>query len=200
LSTWFRDYIYIPLGGSKKGSVRTYVNVLLVFLISGLWHGASWMFVIWGAIHGLYQLYEKATYNFRDRLWKITRLDGTWIQWSVKWSITMGVVLVSWVFFRATSIEEVVSIFSSLSQDIISGSLFRELLFLLRANQIGLGVGTIRIVAIFLSVVLLEFFQIIDEFKILKNVNIIYLQTTIAIYAIILMGNFGLQEFIYFQF
>jgi hypothetical protein len=173
---------------------------MIVFLISGLWHGASWMFVIWGAIHGLYQLYEKATYSIRDRFWKFIRLDGTWIQWSVKWFITMGVVLISWVFFRATSIEEVASIFSSLSQDIISGALFRELLFLLRANQIGLGIGTIRLVAIFLSVVLLEFFQIIDEFKNLKNVNIINIQTTIAIWAIILMGNFGLQEFIYFQF
>jgi D-alanyl-lipoteichoic acid acyltransferase DltB (MBOAT superfamily) len=106
LSTWFRDYVYIPLGGSKKGPVRTYVNILLVFLISGLWHGASWMFIIWGGIHGLYSLYERTTEKYRVKAWRLIKLDGTRFQWFIQWSITMLVVLFSWVFFRADNIYD----------------------------------------------------------------------------------------------
>jgi alginate O-acetyltransferase complex protein AlgI len=163
LSTWFRDYVYIPLGGSKKGSVRTYVNVLMVFLISGLWHGASWMFVIWGAIHGLYQLYEKATFNIRDRLWNFIGLDGTWIQWSTKWFVTMSVVLISWVFFRAGSLNEALSIFSSISKDLNSGIIFSDFISLLQMNQIGLGVGAFRLIIIIISVMVMEIYQILKE-------------------------------------
>jgi alginate O-acetyltransferase complex protein AlgI len=163
LSTWFRDYVYIPLGGSKKGSVRTYVNVLMVFLISGLWHGASWMFVIWGAIHGLYQLYEKATFNIRDRLWNFIGLDGTWIQWSTKWFVTMSVVLISWVFFRAGSLNEALSIFSSISKDLNSGIIFSDFISLLQMNQIGLGLGAFRLIIIIISVMVMEIYQILKE-------------------------------------
>jgi D-alanyl-lipoteichoic acid acyltransferase DltB (MBOAT superfamily) len=202
LSTWFRDYVYIPLGGSKKGSVRTYVNILLVFLISGLWHGASWMFVIWGAIHGLYQLYERLTFLLRERIWKIIKLDGTKTQWFIKWIITMMVVLVSWVFFRASSLAEVNQISSLIVSDMLDGSLIREFLQLTQRNQIGLGIGSFRLVIIAVSILILELFQLRDEYRSPQNQFGINesLKFTIALWMIILFGSFGLEEFIYFQF
>lgn len=103
LSTWFRDYLYIPLGGSHKGIVRTYINLLLTMLLCGLWHGASWNFVFWGAMHGI----GLATH----RAWKasnpLASLDGNpafifvWKQFSRL--LTLGLVLVGWIFFRAQS-------------------------------------------------------------------------------------------------
>jgi alginate O-acetyltransferase complex protein AlgI len=206
LSTWFRDYVYIPLGGSKKGSVRTYVNILIVFLISGLWHGASWMFVIWGAIHGFYQLYEKATFNIRDQLWKFIGLDGTWFQSGMKWVITMSVILISWVFFRAVSLNEVISVFNTISQDLISGTLFNDLVLLTKMNQIGLRLGAIRLLVLILSILILEMTQIQIEYfpETVKNLwgnrYFRFLAIQSLILWILLFGQFGTQEFIYFQF
>lgn len=90
LSTWFRDYVYIPLGGSKKGPVRTYVNLMLVFLLTGFWHGASWSFLFWGFFHGVFLLIERL--GFDKVLDKLPRFVG--------WSYTMLVVMIGWVFFR----------------------------------------------------------------------------------------------------
>lgn len=67
LSTWFRDYLYIPLGGNRKGTLRKYINLMVVFLVSGLWHGASWHFVAWGGLNGLYQVVESASKPLRDK-------------------------------------------------------------------------------------------------------------------------------------
>jgi alginate O-acetyltransferase complex protein AlgI len=206
LSTWFRDYVYIPLGGSKQGSLRTYVNVLIVFLISGLWHGASWMFVIWGAIHGLYQLYEKASFSIRARLWNFIGLEGTWIQWSIKWVVTMTVVLTSWVFFRAGSLNEVLSIFSSFSKDLNSGIIFSDFISLLQMNQIGLGVGAFRLIIIIISVLVMEIYQILKEShpetinNIMSDRYVRFIVSQALILWILLFGQFGLQAFIYFQF
>jgi alginate O-acetyltransferase complex protein AlgI len=198
LSTWFRDYVYIPLGGSKKGSVRTYVNVLIVFLISGLWHGASWMFVIWGAIHGLYQLYEKATYNIRDRLWKIFKLDGTWIQWTMKWIVTMGVVLISWIFFRAENIDDAMFILKSIilidfsNFLVLYNTVFNDLSIL---NVSGLT----SIIISFLTAISMEYLDAFNEKNEINNLSNII----IFVIIIILWGNlYGStsQEFIYFRF
>jgi alginate O-acetyltransferase complex protein AlgI len=196
LSTWFRDYVYIPLGGSKKGSVRTYLNMLIVFLISGLWHGASWMFVIWGVIHGLYQLYEKVTYNLRDRLWKFIKLEGTRIQWTVKWFITMSVVLFSWVFFRAQNLDDSILILKKISElpdIIITMNLFNELALTM--------IDSIRFIVIVISIVFMiriEYITINKESKFVDLLN--YKISIILVLWILFFGAFGLDEFIYFQF
>lgn len=99
LSTWFRDYLYIPLGGNRLSSWRTYVNLFTVFLLCGLWHGASWNFVIWGAIHGAFLAVERAGLNsLLERLWT-----------PIKHVYLLLVVLVSWVFFRAETLPEAVA-------------------------------------------------------------------------------------------
>jgi alginate O-acetyltransferase complex protein AlgI len=206
LSTWFRDYVYIPLGGSKKGAIRTYINILSVFLISGLWHGASWMFVIWGAIHGIFLLYERLTSVYSDYLWRLIRLDATKVQWFIKWCITIGVVLISWVFFRASSFGEATLIFSSFYLDSINGELISDINSLISLNQIGLGIGAVNLTVVFISILFMEIIQIIVEFypeiaksfwrnKMFKN-----LALQLLVIWILLFGNFGFQEFIYFQF
>ena len=92
LSRWLRDYVYIPLGGSRCAEGRTYFNILLTFLVSGLWHGASWTFVAWGAIHGLVQVGEKK--------WKLIRRECGRGRQAVQVLLTFAVVNLAWVFFR----------------------------------------------------------------------------------------------------
>lgn len=99
LSTWLRDYIYIPLGGNRKGKVRTYLNNFATMVIGGLWHGAAWKFVFWGAMHGGGLAVHKATKPWMDR--------HPWTdRWPMKllfWTVTMAFVAALWVFFRADS-------------------------------------------------------------------------------------------------
>lgn len=97
LSSWLRDYVYIPLGGNRKGTLRTYLNNFLTMLIGGLWHGAAWKFVFWGAMHGVGLAVHKATLPLTRRL------PDTWWGRAVGWSVTMVYVSLLWVFFRADS-------------------------------------------------------------------------------------------------
>lgn len=92
LSTWLRDYLYIPLGGNRKGPIRTYANLAVVMLLGGLWHGASWNFIIWGGIHGFFLAFER----MRGKQSVYHRLPA-----AVRIAITFFIVLISWVFFRA---------------------------------------------------------------------------------------------------
>ena len=102
LSSWLRDYLYISLGGNRKGALRTYVNLALTMLLGGLWHGAAWTFVVWGGLHGAYLVVERGLH----------RWFGGWVIWRV-WPVrialalaTYGAVLLAWVFFRAASFTD----------------------------------------------------------------------------------------------
>ena len=95
LSSWLKDYLYIPLGGNRKGGVRTYVNLGIVMLLGGLWHGAAWNFVIWGGIHGVMLAVERAC--GKDSLYH--RLPRV-----LKTAITLAILLFTWVFFRASDL------------------------------------------------------------------------------------------------
>lgn len=110
LSTFLRDYLYIPLGGNRRGELRRYVNILVTMVLGGLWHGASWMFVIWGAIHGvalvLNHVWQK---SFRNN----AICDG-WLGRFVAWALTFCVVVVGWIFFRSTSINGAINMTSGL--------------------------------------------------------------------------------------
>jgi alginate O-acetyltransferase complex protein AlgI len=94
LSAWFRDYLYFPLGGNRRGRARTYVNLVIVFALTGLWHGASWTFVVWGLWHGLFMLVER---RFNPDTWPVPVF--------VRHVYTMLVVMVGWTLFRADSAE-----------------------------------------------------------------------------------------------
>ena len=102
LTTFLRECLYFPLGGSKKGTARTYLNILIVFLVSGFWHGAGWTFLVWGALHGLAQVAERAWGPARDRLPK-----------GLRWAMTFVFVSFAWVFFQAPSLTGAVGLLSA---------------------------------------------------------------------------------------
>ena len=97
LSFWLRDYLYISLGGNRKGIRMTYVNLLVTMLLGGLWHGSSWNFVIWGAIHGLVLSVEKFIFSKKFKFLKKINILG--------YILTFTIVLFSWIFFRAQNLE-----------------------------------------------------------------------------------------------
>lgn len=105
LSTWFRDYVYIPLGGNRGSSGRTYANLVTVFLLCGLWHGASWTFVLWGALHGLFLVVERAGLTKR-----LSALPAV-----VQRCYTLLVVLVGWVLFRADDLPHALTFLKAMS-------------------------------------------------------------------------------------
>ncbi|MFK2819093.1 MBOAT family O-acyltransferase [Flavobacteriaceae sp. LMIT009] len=115
LSTWFRDYVYIPLGGSRRGKYRVYLNLFIVFFVSGIWHGAAWTFVIWGAIHGVVIVIEKITVDFRSSVYTKLGLISTSFGNRLLFSlITFLIVCISWVFFRANSLVDAVHILNEI--------------------------------------------------------------------------------------
>lgn len=107
LSGWFRDYVYIPLGGSRAGRARTQLNVLIVFFLSGLWHGASWTFVLWGALHGSYLVAESLTAPARATLARGLGLAARpRLQRAAGTALTLALVAYAWIFFRANSLPD----------------------------------------------------------------------------------------------
>jgi D-alanyl-lipoteichoic acid acyltransferase DltB (MBOAT superfamily) len=106
LSSWLRDYLYIPLGGNRCGSWKTYRNLMLTMLLGGLWHGASWNFLIWGGYHGALLAIERFIGDRRKQT-----ADGEWSPWyPFRALLTFGLVLVGWVFFRAADLPQSVQI------------------------------------------------------------------------------------------
>jgi D-alanyl-lipoteichoic acid acyltransferase DltB (MBOAT superfamily) len=202
LSTWFRDYVYIPLGGSRNGKYNTYKNLFLVFLISGLWHGAAINFVIWGALHGLVIVLEKATYKKRLKLYKRLGLDKNIFSNKLFFaSITFTIVCFAWVFFRADTFN---------NAQILIKSVFSNNFIILFTDQVyklGLERGNLIILLVFIS--LLLFFEIIyNRNKVVSFINkqsIVFRWTTYItiIFVIIIFGIYGGEDksqFIYFQF
>lgn len=111
LTSWFKDYLYIPLGGSRRGVIRKYGNKVLVFLVSGLWHGATFSFIIWGGINGLYQVIGEIFSPIRDKAVALFRLHRDSLSHRLLSMFTTFVFVdFSWIFFRAGSFEKSIEI------------------------------------------------------------------------------------------
>jgi alginate O-acetyltransferase complex protein AlgI len=106
LSSWFRDYVYIPLGGSRGSAFVTYRNLLIVFAVTGLWHGAAWTFVLWGLYHGLFLMAERMA--FRTPLTALTHPAARWLY-------CLPVVIFGWVLFRAGSLDQALQMWSAMA-------------------------------------------------------------------------------------
>ncbi len=175
LSTWFRDYVYIPLGGSRKGSFNTYRNLCLVMVISGLWHGAAWTFILWGAVHALgYSLtrsLERATF-YKERVPK-----------PLKQLLTFSIVSFAWIFFRANSISD-------------------AWLVVTRIFRFGLADPAFPLwaLALILSVWLYQFVYESRFRRILGAAPVRIGLIVLMVAYLAVVGSSGTQEFIYLQF
>lgn len=177
LSTWFRDYLYIPLGGNRKGKSKWVRNILIVFLISGLWHGANWTFVAWGAIHALLYLSERAFGNYRP---------NPMIKF-LMWLKTFVVVLLAWVFFRAIDFSNAMSVFEVMF--INSGS-----------DQIAISWSAIWLFLGFILSDLLLFNSRFDQWVDAQAVGLRWFIYLLLVFSILTLGGVENHPFIYFQF
>nr|WP_321229333.1 MBOAT family O-acyltransferase [uncultured Psychroserpens sp.] len=203
LSTWFRDYLYIPLGGSKKGKYRTYANIFIVFVVSGFWHGAAMTFIIWGAIHGVILMIEKGSFKIRKRVFKKLGLKKNNFSNHLFFSlIIFTIVCFAWVFFRANSLSDSYQIIYGLFNDINLGEFFNKETYL-----IGFKSNEFRVISI--AILLLFIFEHLHRklnvVKILNNQGTIfrwscYLTIVLSIVLFGIYGDRTIQEFIYFQF
>ena len=203
LSTWFRDYVYIPLGGNRVSRGRWYFNILIVFLLSGIWHGANWTFAVWGLLHGFYLIAENRFYHHFRRLQEASG----WVAILIKRTIVFILVVLAWVFFRARDITQAFYILRHLFLDlphqlklIISNAHFSRL-SLLYLNQSG--AEFITAVFFILVMALIHFLQKKQKFEAWLVRKPAYARWSIY-YTIVLVfiyfGVFNRTEFIYFQF
>lgn len=156
LTGWFTDYLYIPLGGNRKGPLRKYVNTFIVFFISGLWHGAAWSYVAWGIINGIYLIIQDATISLRKKVKEILNINEDAFSYRFGCGLlTFVLVDFSWLFFRATGISHALDILKQ-----VVFSLQPEKLFGLAVNRMGYTMQ--QFTALFIAMLLLFAF---DSFK-----------------------------------
>ena len=194
-SSWLRDYIYIPLGGSRKGFIWTLVNVIIVFAVSGLWHGAAWNFILWGTLYGLLMSVERIAKKIFGEKISLPRL--------VRIVYTYCVVSILWVFFRAPTISDAFYIFRNIfvgikniiNPDYIVASLSH--LFDFNTQEAILVLGLL-IIAISLD--LLQRKMLPLDFLKKKNVVVRYAIYALMLFMIIQLRNADIKEFIYTRF
>ncbi|MCQ2427701.1 MAG: MBOAT family protein [Clostridia bacterium] len=117
-SSWFKDYIYFPLGGSRCSTFRHMLNICIVFLVSGLWHGAAWTFVMWGLLHGIYQVIGYFTMPLRNKLWEKLKIStSSVLVKTIRKFNTFLLVCIGWMFFRANSFGDLITLFKKLFTD-----------------------------------------------------------------------------------
>lgn len=200
LSTWFKDYVYIPLGGNRKGKARQSLNLMITFLVSGLWHGANITFVVWGGLHGLVQVIGRLTKPLRDRALRFT--DGRLqpLRKGLQMIITFAFVSFAWIFFRANTMQDAVYAVTHLLDwnSLNTAYLFSELkqVFGTRAEFYRL----IATLPVFLAASVVDRYVSINRlFSKLKIGWRLGLYTLILVY-ILLFARAEMQDFIYFQF
>lgn len=205
LTSWFKDYLYIPLGGSRKGVVRKYLNKIIVFLVSGLWHGANFTFVIWGALNGVYQVVGEILMPIREKICKVLHISRKFFLLRfIQMMITFVLVDFSWIFFRANTVEDSFAMIKSLfSAD--NFSIFKDG----GIYMCGLGEKDFKLMLICIVILLIadifKHFGISVRYYIQKAPYIVRcLVLIIAICSILVFGIWGsgydAANFIYFQF
>ncbi len=178
LSTWFKDYVYFSLGGNRVSVPRWYLNIMIVFVISGFWHGASWNFVIWGALHGIFQLLG-LTISRNIPALSPEKASGVYLRLLQVWTFVL--VSLAWVFFRIPHFAQI-KIY------------FKRLIYWQEEAPLGMHINEV-----IFCLVLIVGLQIWDKVQ-PKRLSNFWLMLPIIVLLIYFLGVFNLKQFIYFQF
>ena len=205
LTNWFRDYIYFPLGGSRCARWKKYRNIMIVFLVSGLWHGADWTYVIWGGMNGLFQVIGDIINPLRKKiLAKLHVNEESFGHRLVQTFMTYVYVTIAWVFFRATSLQSAVDIIIGSFKTFNPWVLFDGTLYTLGVNRVDFWI-MIASLLILLAVDILHENKIqIRERLLVQPLPVGWAVVYAALFMILLFGVYGpgydAASFIYFQF
>lgn len=206
LSTWFRDYLYIPLGGSRCSKVRKYFNLMVTFLCSGLWHGASWSFVAWGGIHGCLQVVEDLIKPLNDKIDSVSsNRFAKSVVTVIRILVTFALVTFSWIFFKAGTIKNAVlyiaRMFTKFDLDVIRSR---------RIFEMGLDRIEVKVLIVALAVLLFtELLKYVKgmgvaDFIMRLNVVVRFVIMILLIVSVFVFGEYGVDfesaQFIYFDF
>lgn len=202
LSSWFRDYLYIPLGGNRLTKWRWYFNLFTVFLISGLWHGANWTFVVWGMIHGFYLIFSILTRRIRSTLSNALAIgEAPFIQKSAQVFLTFHLVVFSWIFFRANTLSDAFLLLHNLCD---LPTIVRQILTI--APFEGIALDQYEILIALVSIGCMEGLHVVQRrwrIRRILSTTPLWLRWGLyyaVIFTIIIFGIFEKNEFIYFQF
>ncbi len=202
LSTWFRDYVYIPLGGNRVSKVRNAFNLMVTFLVSGLWHGAAWHFVVWGGLHGVLQVLENC-FPFMRKLTKRAKENPESVKGPAIWLcriVTFVIAMLAWVFFRAETFSDACYVLVHMWDGMLSPAVY------VTKGLADFGMGAAEVMSLLVPFALLLIYDRVALFgdpikkirKLKKPVRwLIYYG---FIFLVLMLASFNAQEFVYFQF
>jgi len=203
LSGWFRDYLYIPLGGNKRGKVRKYVNIMIVFLASGLWHGANWTFVLWGFLHGMYQVIGGVTLPARQKLCTWLGINRhTHFYHLFQRLITFLLVCFGWIFFRANHVSDAFGMIKKL---------FCEWNPWVLTDVTGMGLDSAQLIVLVFATMILflvssaHYYRVqLRRYVLDAHLIVRWSLAFLGIFLVLIFGIYGPgfseSQFIYFQF
>lgn len=206
LSTWFKDYLYFPLGGSRKGKIRKAVNIMIIFITSGLWHGANWSFVIWGGIHGLYQVTADVTRDLRTAVSEKLKIKTNCMSWKLLQTLsTFCLVAFAWIFFRADTITDALRFIKRMIVKPTPWLLFNGGIYSLGLDRVEMNILVFSVVLLLLvDIIKYVKKKTLDVFLFEQNIWFEWLVVIVLIIMIFVFGKYGstfdAQQFIYFQF
>ena len=202
LSTWFRDYMYIPLGGKRVKLWRWQFNIFITFLISGFWHGANWTYIVWGAINGFYLISSLWTQNFRKIVCRAICIDKfPVLHMYLRTCITFSLICIAWIFFRANNIQDAWYILTHLFQGMHCGW---KPIGCYRVLQMGLGRYDLIV-----AIISIGFMESIHAVQRHGSIRCMFAEKPIwfrwsvyyaLVFGITFFGVFEKRQFIYFQF
>jgi D-alanyl-lipoteichoic acid acyltransferase DltB (MBOAT superfamily) len=185
LSTWLKDYVYIPMGGSRCSKTRNYWNIFVTFLVSGIWHGANWTFIVWGCMHGICQIVEKMLGQ--------QKCNYGWFGKSVKILITFLIVNFAWIFFRMPTLADACGVIARIFDPTLPMSVYIDLIPNLPFTLVGVGLLLMK--------------DIRDEFMptkcLMMNNRSKYVRWCTYVFILVMImitGVFGADQFIYANF
>lgn len=194
LNAWFRDYLYIPLGGSRVSRPRFYFNILAVYMVSGLWHGAAWTFVIWGGLNGLLHLLSMAAAGLKQKVAQGVRLPAP-LGSLLGILVTFHLILVTWVFFRAASLSDATTILSRVAESVPKlPTLFKAYPF---TGQIYL---SLALIGLLLLVEALDEWRAFWEKLRTRPVYVRWAVYYALLISLVVIGQWGQKQFVYMQF